>query len=110
MSEDKRAYKRFATPLCITGKMNNGISFTGHIVDLTPQGLAFLIDSNIEMDEHFELEVHLREGEKTCFQCQLVRNESVVADTLKKICAKIIYASPADNMRLYQFYKKIREK
>ena len=110
MNEDQRSYKRIPIHLHVTGKLPDGTSFTGQVSDMTPQGLAFIIESNIEIEEQFELEVHLGEGEKTCFRCQVVRIESLAEDTLEKVCAKIIYAAPADNMRLYQFYKKMRER
>ncbi len=109
MAENKRNYKRFPTHLHATGQLPDGGSFACQIVDITPQGLAFLIDRDIEVNGQFELEIHIDEKKRIVFRCQTVRTEPATEENLKKICTRIIYGAAADQMRLYQFYSRLKK-
>lgn len=109
MREEERNYKRLTTYVHAVGKLPDGTSFPCQIVDITPQGFAFVIENDINVSGQFELVLSLAQGEKTCFRCQFAREESMANEALKKICVKIIYGAPADHMRLYQFYTRMKE-
>lgn len=110
MNEDKRNYKRLTAYIHAVGKLPDGTSFTCQIVDITPQGFAFIVENNIEVSGQFELDISLAQGEITPFRCQFIREDSIAKEALKKICVKIIYGTPANLMRLYQFYTRFYTK